>query len=222
MSIADDPGADRGQKARSAAASAVRDLCHALVAHDASDEVLVQVAGAADEATRELRRGPRRRRAVLDFSELTSGASGTAPKAHPMADRAVAGPVNPTSVEITVGAEGEEAVAQVWFGPAFEGAPGRVHGGMVAAVFDDVTGFVLAFVGEPAFTGELAIRYRAPVPVETPIEFRARLRQREGRRLVVEAEACLDGTVLATAEAVFVVVDQDHFATQARELLDRA
>jgi len=28
--------------------------------------------------------------------------------------------------------------------------------------------------------------------------------------------------VLATAEAVFVVVDQDHFATQARELLDRA
>jgi len=40
---------------------------------------------------------------------------------------------------------------------------------MVAAVFDDVTGFVLADVREPGFTGRLVVNYRAPVPIETEI-----------------------------------------------------
>lgn len=36
--------------------------------------------------------------------------------------------------------EGDEIVADVRFGRAFEGAPGRVYGGIVAAIFNDVTG----------------------------------------------------------------------------------
>ena len=46
-------------------------------------------------------------------------------------------------------------------GAAHEGAPGRSHGGVVAGLFDDVFGFVLDVVQEPAFTGELTIRYVA-------------------------------------------------------------
>ena len=34
--------------------------------------------------------------------------------------------------------DGDEAVAQVCLGAAFEGAPGRAHGGVVAAVFDAI------------------------------------------------------------------------------------
>jgi acyl-CoA thioesterase FadM len=92
---------------------------------------------------------------------------------------------------------------------------------MVAAVFDDVTGFVLADVREPGFTGRLVVNYRAPVPIETEIEFRARRRSREGRKLFVEGEAKLGGRVLATAEALFVLVDAAHFATDATELLQQ-
>ncbi len=140
---------------------------------------------------------------------------------HEMADRAVAGAANPTSVRLAVRREGDDAVADVWFGPAFVGAPGRVHGGMVAAVFDDVAGFALAVVGQPGFTGRLEISYRAPVPIETTIEFRTRLRSRDGRKLTVDAEARLGDRILATAEALFIVVDDEHFATDAGELLAR-
>ena len=91
------------------------------------------------------------------------------PDIDPMDDRAVAGSANPTAVVLETWRDGDDAVAEVWYGPAFIGAPGRVHGGMVAAVFDDVTGFVLADVREPGFTGRLEVSYRAPVPIETPM-----------------------------------------------------
>ena len=93
-------------------------------------------------------------------------------------DRAVGGTANPTSVELDVRFEGDEVIAQVLLRQAFEGAPGRAHGGVVAAAFDDVTGFVIGNVREPAFTGELTVRYVAPVPVNEPLEMRARLGSR--------------------------------------------
>jgi acyl-coenzyme A thioesterase PaaI-like protein len=138
---------------------------------------------------------------------------------HAMADRAVGGDANPTSVVLEPVREGDVAVAQVVFGAAFEGALGRVHGGMVAAVFDDLMGYVLAMVREPAFTGRLTVNYKAPVPMETPVEFRAWMRERDGRKLFVDAECRLGDQLLATAEILFVIVDQAHFATHASELL---
>jgi acyl-coenzyme A thioesterase PaaI-like protein len=139
---------------------------------------------------------------------------------HPMDDRAVAGPANPTSVDFIARREGDEVVADACFGAAFEGAPGRVHGGMVAAVFDDLVGFILGMVGQPGFTGRLTVEYKAPVPTERPVEFRARLRERAERKLLVEAEVHLGNKLLATCEATMVLVDGERWARHARELLE--
>jgi acyl-coenzyme A thioesterase PaaI-like protein len=207
--------------ARLDATAALRELVHALVAADADDATLQRTASIVREAVAELEHVPRVVRAVPDFAAgggphpLDDGA------VDPMADRAVAGSANPTAVHFETRRDGTDAVADVWFGPAFVGAPGRVHGGMVAAVFDDITGFVLTEVREPGFTGRLEVSYRAPVPIETRIEFRARMRARLGRKMTVEAEARLDGRVLASAEALFILVDADHFATDATALLER-
>jgi acyl-coenzyme A thioesterase PaaI-like protein len=206
--------------ARLDATAALRDLVHALVTADADDATLERTAAIVRGAVAELEHVPRTERAVPDFA-AGAGPHADGPAVDPMADRAVAGSANPTAVHLETRREGGDAVADVWYGPAFVGAPGRVHGGMVAAVFDDITGFVLTDVREPGFTGRLEVSYRAPVPIETRIEFRARMRSREGRKMIVEAEARLDGRVLATAEALFILVDAAHFATDATELLDR-
>jgi len=200
------------------AVTGVRALAHALSAHDGGDELLGRIAELTGSVVEELREAPRRERIIPRFGELVV-VTPDARRRHPMDDRGVAGPANPTAVEFNMRREGEDAVADVEFGPAFEGAPGRVHGGMVAAVFDDLTGFVLALVGEPGFTGRLAVEYRAPVPTETVVEFRARLRERDGRKLFVDADARLDDKVLATAEATMVLVAPDHWSTHAHELL---
>ena len=127
-------------------------------------------------------------------------------------DRAVGGSSNPTSIELAVRDDGDEVVAEVVLRRAFEGAPGRAHGGIVAAAFDDVTGFVIGKLQEPAFTGELTVRYLAPVPVDEPLEMRARLNGRERRKLFISAEARAGNEVVATCNAIYITVDPTYFA----------
>ena len=90
--------------------------------------------------------------------------------------------------------EGEEAVCQVTLGPAFEGAPGRAHGGVVAALFDETMGLVLSISSTPAFTGRLTVTYRAPTPLGEPLEVRARLAGRTGRKMTITAELTAPAT----------------------------
>jgi len=205
---------------RLAAAAQVRALAHALSAHDADDEVLAALAEAVAAATRELEAAPRRERILPSFGELVLVSPGSRGR-HPMDDRGVAGSANPMAVEFVPRQLEEEAIIDVLFGPAFEGAPGRVHGGMVAAVFDDLMGYALAHVKQPGFTGRICVEYRAPVPTETWVEFRARVRVQEGRKLYVDGEARLDDKVLATADATMILVAPDHWSTHAQELLDQ-
>ena len=57
-------------------------------------------------------------------------------------DCVVSGMANPMGIGARLWREGEEAVCQVTLGPAFEGAPGRAHGGVVAALIDETMGLV--------------------------------------------------------------------------------
>jgi acyl-coenzyme A thioesterase PaaI-like protein len=211
-------GDDEGDP-RSETAAAMRDLAHAITAHEADDGLLSRITSSLAAATADLVREPRRERIVPAFGEgavIDSKAKGR----HPMDDRAITGRANPAAVEFEARRDGDEVVADACFGAAFEGAPGRVHGGMVAAVFDDLVGFILGMVGQPGFTGRLTVHYHAPVPTERPVEFRARLRERAGRKLIVDADVRLGAKVLATCEAVMVLVDGAQWAKHARELLD--
>jgi hypothetical protein len=53
------------------------------------------------------------------------------------------------------------------------GAPGLAPGGAVAAACDDLFGFLLYTVGEPAVTRSLEIGYRRPVELGVPYRIRA-------------------------------------------------
>lgn len=202
-------------EARAVAAAAVRDLIHAFAGHDADDATLAAIASAATALTEQLDASPVRDRLALMRAAIESGTDPTFPAmtaGSGFSDRAVGGGTNPTSVDIEVGFEGEEVVATVVLRRAFEGAPGRAHGGIVAAAFDDITGFIIGRLQEPAFTGELTVRYLAPVPVEETLEIRARLDGRERRKLFISGEARAGETVVATCHAIYITVDPSLFA----------
>ena len=86
------------------------------------------------------------------------------------------GRANPMGIAARLWREGDEAVCQVTLGEAFEGAPGRAHGGVVAALIDETMGLVSRSPRTPAFTGRLTVTYRAPTPIGQPLEVRSRLR----------------------------------------------
>jgi acyl-coenzyme A thioesterase PaaI-like protein len=200
------------EQCRIDAAAALRDLNHAFAAHDPDDEQLREIGRDARTLVALLNTAPRRDRLALMRAGLGAGTFPIATAGSGFADRAVGGAANPTSVDVVVTFEPDEVVAHVVLRPAFEGAPGRAHGGVVAAAFDDVTGFVIGQIHEPAFTGELVVRYLAPVPVNEPLEMRARLDARERRKLFITAEARHLGEVVATCRAIYITVDPTRFA----------
>jgi len=117
------------------------------------------------------------------------------------------GLANPLAPPITIGKSGERtAVASCVFGSAYEGPPGSVHGGYVAAAFDEVLGFVQSLGGNPGFTGTLTIKYRAPTPLHTELLFEAELMRTEGRKTFCEGRVFAGHTLCAEAEGVFIAV----------------
>jgi acyl-coenzyme A thioesterase PaaI-like protein len=86
------------------------------------------------------------------------------------------------------------------------GAPGVIHGGVQAALLDEVMGHAIHFAHpDPELdtvTVEFALRYRQPAPVAVPLEIRARLVRAEGRDFFVAGEIVSPaGDVFTTAEA---------------------
>lgn len=87
----------------------------------------------------------------------------------------------------------------------YEGPPGLVHGGIVAACFDEVLAIVMRDHGGPAFTTELRVWYRRPVPVDRELEIVGWLEDDDGRRARGRAECRVtrDPDVRAEATAHF-------------------
>jgi acyl-coenzyme A thioesterase PaaI-like protein len=119
------------------------------------------------------------------------------------------GLANPLAPPITMGRAGErKVVARVRFGAAYEGPPGCVHGGFVAASFDEVLGYVQSLSGNPGMTGTLTIHYRLPTPLYTELFFEAEIVRIEGRKIFTAGRLLANGTLTADAEAVFISIDR--------------
>ena len=95
-------------------------------------------------------------------------------------------------------------------GPEYQGGVGFIHGGIIAAVLDEVMGKVCRFRGVHAVTAELSIEYLKPVNVEKEIIVEAYEEQhlRKGRNLFHVGEIRSgEGQVLARGRGRFVIVE---------------
>ena len=210
-----DADAIEAETARTAAAESLRDLVHSFVRAEPANPMYTEIQTRAAELVGALEAAPRRDRMALMQAERDRRGGGAFPigaSAGGFNDRAVAGRANPGAIDVEVDPDGDEVVAHIFFRKGFEGPPGRTHGGIVAAAFDDVTGFIIGRIGQPAFTGELTVRFVNAVPIETPIEMRARLVGQERRKLFISAEATANGVVVATCKAIYITIDPSVFA----------
>jgi acyl-coenzyme A thioesterase PaaI-like protein len=205
---------DAHELLRREAAAALRDLLHSFVGHEHSDDQLAALRDWARRATTGADTGAIRNRTLLMERARDSARPGEwQPSARAgFEDRAVAGRANPTSLVIDWWRDGDSTFADITFQAAFEGAPARAHGGIVAAAFDDFTGAIIGTLGEPAFTGELTVRFVRPVPVHRPLRFRTWLDSRDGRKLHIHADAHDGDELVATCRAIYITVDPSVFA----------
>ncbi len=122
----------------------------------------------------------------------------------------------PVVLSVEVAPDGERiVVGKVEFSSAYEGPPGAVHGGFLAAAFDEVLGLAQSMSGSPGMTARLTVNYRKPTPWGEPLRFEARIVRRDGRKVYTEG-SCYAGELLtAQAEALFISVDFKKLADLA-------
>ena len=140
----------------------------------------------------------------------------------------VIGTSNPIAPPVTLvavdGVDGgmREMRGTVNFGYPYEGPPTCVHGGVIAAVFDEVLGATNIVAGNPGMTGTLTIKYRKPTPLLTDLRIEARCLGWSGRKIRTWG-AIFNGDVLtAEAEGVFIAVRPEMMLAIAEEHEDVA
>ena len=202
--------------ARRRLASAMRAVIERLITSDAPEPELHRAAQQLEGYAEHLANHPKRRRyvgfaesALADAdSEDAEAAAGGHFDFSPLIGRS-----NPLSPPIFMSATEDGAVTgRVSFGSAYEGPPGCVHGGYVAAAFDEVLGFAETFSNAPGMTGTLNVVYRTPTPLHVEVVFRAKIERIEGRKIFVAGTLHAGERLCAECSAVFISMKAGTYA----------
>ena len=187
-------------EAKRRVAQALRELTDALVTSAPSVEEMNEIAGQLEQQARQFEQAPRL------YGQMEFQADGEhGPRAgvnHEL--NAVGGWSNPLSPGLNIWFEGERAFGTVTLGWAYEGPPRHVHGGYVAAVFDQFAGVAQMAGKQPGMTGRLTVRYHRPTPLNVELNLEAWVESVEGRKTLMAAEMRAGDTVTATCEALFI------------------
>jgi len=183
-------------------AQAMRLVIDRLVTSDAPEDELKQAADALEKYAARLARH-RQRTVPAGFSETANSGDVTA-----LFDYSpLIGLSNPIAPPVVLHVDGDVVRGTVTFGLVYEGPPGHLHGGLIAATFDEVLGFAQSMTGHPGMTGTLTIRYRKPTPLYTEITLEGRVVRVEGRKIFTEGRMCVGDTLTAEAEGIFISID---------------
>jgi acyl-coenzyme A thioesterase PaaI-like protein len=194
----------RVQKRR--VAQAVRRVVEALVGVDAEVELLEQVAADLESAADGLEQGPGA--APVGWAEAAN-----APNVGSFMDRSpVLGQANPVAPPLNLAVEGDRIIGTVRFGAAYEGPPSCVHGGWIAAAFDEVLGAAQSLSGSGGMTAYLKVDYRSPTPLHADLRFEGELERTDGRKIYTVGRLLHGDTLCAEAQAMFISIDFARFA----------
>jgi len=118
---------------------------------------------------------------------------------------------NPISPPIEIDLRDRGAVGRCTLDHLYQGAPGIVHGGVVAALADQMCGAALVAAGHSGLTTLLEIRYVKPTPIGKELVFEAWLDRIEGAVYYLAGECKAEDVVISRVRAEFARVDPDKF-----------
>ena len=124
----------------------------------------------------------------------------------------LSGTANPVAAPMHLEVVDERTVrGSVRFGGAYEGPPGSLHGGFVAAVHDEILGLANSLNGSPAMTGTLTVVYRKPTPLYTDLRLDATFDGADGRKQYCSSRLYAGDMLCNEAEGIFVTIDRQRF-----------
>jgi hypothetical protein len=117
------------------------------------------------------------------------------------------GTCNPLAVPVRLSYEPPKAIGRAVFDVAYEGAPGCVHGGALAATFDMILTAANALSGSTGPTVGLTMRYRRPTLTKEEAVFEGWVTEVTERRVYSLGRIVQGGVVTVEAQGEFAVLD---------------
>ncbi len=120
----------------------------------------------------------------------------------------VSGTLNPAAPPLTMSIvdtdDGQRLRGHVTLSAIYEGAPRTVHGGVVAALFDELLGYAQRIARVAGYTGTITTVFRAPTPTYTTLQLEAWPDRVEGRKIFIAGTLHAGGVLCAEAEGIFI------------------
>ena len=203
-------------------AEAMRAVVEGLVTSDAPEAELAAAATRLEEYATHLAKHPKRE-SYVGFAEAVvaqqTGQQDESARAGGHFDFSpLIGRSNPLAPPVVMTHDSDGTVyGRVTFGAAYEGPPGCVHGGYVAAAFDEVLGYAETFTEHPGMTGTLEVIYKKPTPLHKEVVFTCKVERVQGRKIFASGTLYAGKTLCAEANAVFIGMREGTFLRLLRE-----
>ncbi len=178
----------------------VHDLIDAVANTEADTDTLAEAAATVEAVTGELNVA-RRQIGTMVQRGLRSGDS-----EYGTITNIVAGDTNPAAPPLVLERTPEGLRGEVTLNTIYQGPPGLVHGGWIAALLDQAVGSVSGIEVGPGLTAKLEVDYISPTPLFTPLEITSWVEKVEGRKVFVSGQIQAHGKVTAKADGIMVLV----------------
>jgi acyl-coenzyme A thioesterase PaaI-like protein len=128
----------------------------------------------------------------------------------------VIGSCNPVALPLTIEFDPPRAIGRATFTPPYEGAPGCVHGAVLAGAFDIMLTAANVIANGAGPTVSLTIRYLKPTLVAEPAVFEAWVTSVDERRTHSQGRLVQGGVVTVEAAGEFVNMERSRIAAMHR------
>ncbi len=102
----------------------------------------------------------------------------------------------------------QQLQARIWFGPETQGPPEHVHGGAMAAVFDEALGLAAWAAGYSVVVGNLNVSFRNLLPIQQVATVESSIASVDGRKVLVKGRLRSGDTVYAEAECLCITLPE--------------
>jgi len=199
-------------------AEAVRRLMAVTVTSMAPPELLAEVARGAGALADRLEHfvpeeGPV---PITRFADRSVGSGEVDSLAAAMPFDVVIGSCNPIALPVTIESDPPKAIGRARFHAPYEGAPGCVHGAVLAGTFDIMLTAANVMADAAGPTVNLSIRFLKPTLIDEPALFEAWVTSIDDRRTHSRGHLIQDGVVTVEATGEFVNMERARIAAMHR------
>ena len=117
------------------------------------------------------------------------------------------GQSNPVGLKLCFSYSDGKACATFCSSSSYEGYPGIVHGGIISTLMDEAMAKAILMQGRRAVTANLTTHFRLPLATGVQVNVSGWITELKSRTIKAAAQVIdADSNVIATAEAVFIIV----------------